>query len=138
MRRGGARICFSTCILKEWAAARRAVIRSVRRGRINEIKGREMCIRDSNFTDLGPLQSAHVLQYALTTDPGCAFRYGVSVTVLQAGGRDTQSCRAICDTQEGICRLLVFLWENAVEPCAVRGIVEDIRRAGLLPCGAEE
>ena len=26
MRRGGARICFSTCILKEWAAARRAVI----------------------------------------------------------------------------------------------------------------
>lgn len=26
-----------------------------------------------NFTDLGPLQSAHVLQYALTTDPGCAF-----------------------------------------------------------------
>ena len=66
-----------------------------------------------NFTDLGPLQSAHVLQYALTTDPGCAFRYGT-------------------------CRLLVFLWENAVEPCAVRGIVEDIRRAGLLPCGAEE
>ena len=83
-----------------------------------------------NFTDLGPLQSAHILQYAL--------RYGVSVTVLQAGGRDTQSCRAICDTQEGTCRLLVFLWENAVEPCAVRGIVEDIRRAGLLPCGAEE
>ena len=82
-----------------------------------------------NFTDLGPLQSAHILQYALTTDPGCA---------LQAGGRDTQSCRAICDTQEGTCRLLVFLWENAVEPCAVRGIVEDIRRAGLLPCGAEE
>ena len=31
-----------------------------------------------NFTDLGPLQSAHVLQYALTTDPGCAFRYGQS------------------------------------------------------------
>ena len=88
--------------------------------------------------DLGPLQSAHILQYALTTDPGCALRYGVSVTVLQAGGRDTQSCRAICDTQEGTCRLLVFLWENAVEPCAVRGIVEDIRRAGLLPCGAEE
>ena len=54
-----------------------------------------------NFTDLGPLQSAHILQYALTTDPGCALRYGVSVTVLQAGGRDTQSCRAICDTQEG-------------------------------------
>ena len=24
-----------------------------------------------NFTDLGPLQSAHILQYALTTDPGC-------------------------------------------------------------------
>ena len=70
-----------------------------------------------NFTDLGPLQSAHILQYALTTDPGCALRYGVSVTVLQAGGRDTQSCRAICDTQEGTCRLLVFLWENAVEPC---------------------
>ena len=69
-----------------------------------------------NFTDLGPLQSAHILQYALTTDPGCALRYGVSVTVLQAGGRDTQSCRAICDTQEGTCRLLVFLWENAVEP----------------------
>ena len=91
-----------------------------------------------NFTDLGPLQSAHILQYALTTDPGCALRYGVSVTVLQAGGRDTQSCRAICDTQEGTCRLPVFLWENAVEPCAVRGIVEDIRRAGLLPCGAEE
>lgn len=64
-----------------------------------------------NFTDLGPLQSAHILQYALTTDPGCALRYGVSVTVLQAGGRDTQSCRAICDTQEGTCRLLVFLWE---------------------------
>ena len=38
-----------------------------------------------NFTDLGPLQSAHILQYALTTDPGCALRYGVSVTVLQAG-----------------------------------------------------
>ena len=56
-----------------------------------------------NFTDLGPLQSAHILQYALTTDPGCALRYGVSVTVLQAGGRDTQSCRAICDTQEGTC-----------------------------------
>ena len=37
-----------------------------------------------NFTDLGPLQSAHILQYALTTDPGCALRYGVSVTVLQA------------------------------------------------------
>ena len=72
-----------------------------------------------NFTDLGPLQSAHILQYALTTDPGCALRYGVSVTVLQAGGRDTQSCRAICDTQEGTCRLLVFLWENAVgrAPC---------------------
>lgn len=35
-----------------------------------------------NFTDLGPLQSAHILQYALTTDPGCALRYGVSVTVL--------------------------------------------------------
>lgn len=61
-----------------------------------------------NFTDLGPLQSAHILQYALTTDPGCALRYGVSVTVLQAGGRDTQSCRAICDTQEGTCRLLGF------------------------------
>ena len=30
-----------------------------------------------NFTDLGPLQSAHILQYALTTDPGCALRYGV-------------------------------------------------------------
>lgn len=60
-----------------------------------------------NFTDLGPLQSAHILQYALTTDPGCALRYGVSVTVLQAGGRDTQSCRAICDTQEG---LAVFLF----------------------------
>lgn len=74
-----------------------------------------------NFTDLGPLQSAHILQYALTTDPGCALRYGVSVTVLQAGGRDTQSCRAICDTQEGTCRLLVFLWENAVEPCAGAG-----------------
>lgn len=85
-----------------------------------------------NFTDLGPLQSAHVLQYALTTDPGCALRYGVSVTVLQAGGRDTQSCRAICDTQEGTCRLLVFLWENAVEPCAVRGIVEDIRGAAPM------
>ena len=68
-----------------------------------------------NFTDLGPLQSAHILQYALTTDPGCALRYGVSVTVLQAGGRDTQSCRAICDTQEGTCRLLVFLWSRA--PC---------------------
>ena len=35
-----------------------------------------------NFTDLGPLQSAHILQYALTTDPGCALRYGVSVTVI--------------------------------------------------------
>ena len=91
-----------------------------------------------NFTDLGPLQSAHVLQYALTTDPGCALRYGVSVTVLQAGGRDTQSCRAICDTPEGSCRLLGYRGENAGEPCAVRGIGEDIRRAGLLPCGAEE
>ena len=70
-----------------------------------------------NFTDLGPLQSAHILQYALTTDPGCALRYGVSVTVLQAGGRDTQSCRAICDTQEGTCRLLVgkMRWSRA--PC---------------------
>ena len=56
-----------------------------------------------NFTDLGPLQSAHILQYALTTDPGCALRYGVSVTVLQAGGRApcgglwrTSGARAFC------------------------------------------
>lgn len=50
-----------------------------------------------NFTDLGPLQSAHVLQYALTTDPGCALRYGVSVTVLQpeAGTRNPAGQSAI-------------------------------------------
>ena len=48
-----------------------------------------------NFTDLGPLQSAHILQYALTTDPGCALRYGVSVTVLQAGTRNPAGQSAI-------------------------------------------
>ena len=45
-----------------------------------------------NFTDLGPLQSAHILQYALTTDPGCALRYGVSVT---AGTRNPAGQSAI-------------------------------------------
>lgn len=87
-----------------------------------------------SFTGFGPLQDAHILQYALTTDPPGALRYGVSITVLKAGGQDTQSCRAICGTREGACSLLVFLWENAVEPRAVHGVVEDIRRAGLLPC----
>ena len=49
-----------------------------------------------NFTDLGPLQSAHILQYALTTDPGCALRYGVSVilpgNLRYAGGDLPSSC----------------------------------------------
>ena len=50
-----------------------------------------------NFTDLGPLQSAHILQYALTTDPGCALRYGVSVRCCrpEAGTRNPAGQSAI-------------------------------------------
>lgn len=91
-----------------------------------------------SFTDLGTLQAARILQYALTKDTECALCYGVSVTVLQAGHRRTQSCRAICDTQEQACRLLVFLWENGVEPGTVQGVLEDLRHAGFLPCGGAE
>lgn len=50
-----------------------------------------------NFTDLGPLQSAHILQYALTTDPGCALRYGFPLRCCrpEAGTRNPAGQSAI-------------------------------------------
>lgn len=87
-----------------------------------------------NFSGFGALQDAHVLQYALVTASEGELRYGVSVTVLRPGGQDTRLCRAISNTQEGACGLLVFLWENAVGPQAMEDVVADMRHAGILPC----
>lgn len=91
------------------------------------------------FSDFGSLQSAHVLQYAVVTDSSRAPCYGVSVITLQTTGKEEKTCPAICGTREQACRLLLFLWENAVSPQAMPGIIEDIRRMGLAGClGAEK
>ena len=90
------------------------------------------------FTDLGPLQKAHILQYALTSEPQEALPYGVMVTALQKEGQRSESCGALFGKEEDACRLLVFLWENAVGPLTMSGVVEDLRRSGVLFCREEE
>jgi len=84
------------------------------------------------FSDLGSLQKPHILQYALTKDAACEQSYGVSVTELYAGREDSQACRAICGSAQAACKLLIYLYENSVEPCAVRGVVENIQKTGAL------
>lgn len=91
-----------------------------------------------NFSDLGRLQEAHILQYALTADPQEALPYGVAVTALWRNDQSAQFCRALFRWKEDACRLLTFLWENAVDPQAMPGMVEDLRRADLLSCWKEE
>lgn len=91
-----------------------------------------------NFSDLGRLQEAHILQYALTSDPQEELPYGVAVTVLRRGDHFSQFCRALFRRKDDACRLLVFLWENAVGPQAMPGMIEDLRRADLLSCRKEE
>lgn len=91
-----------------------------------------------NYSDLGRMQEAHILQYALTTDPQEAMPYGVAVTALWRNDRSVQFCRALFRLKEDACRLLVFLWENAVDPQTMPGMIEDLRRADLLSCGKEE
>ena len=91
-----------------------------------------------NFSDLGRLQEAHILQYALTTDPQEAMPYGVAITALWRNDQYAQFCRALFRGKEDACRLLMFLWENAVDPQAMTGVVEDLQRADLLSCWKEE
>lgn len=90
------------------------------------------------FTDLGPLQEAHILQYALTSDPRETLPYGIVVTALHKKGKTFQSCQSLFRREEDACRLLIFLWENAIEPQVMPGLVEDLRRAGVLLCQKEE
>lgn len=84
------------------------------------------------FSDLGALQKPHILQYALTNDADGALPYGISVTGLYAEGEETRTCRAICSSAEKACRVLLYLYENAVEPCAAADIIENIRQAGAM------
>lgn len=91
-----------------------------------------------NFSDFGQIQQAHILQYALTTDPQEILPYGVAITALWRNDQSAQFCRALFRWKEDACRLLVFLWENAVDPQAMPGMIEDLRRANQLPCWKEE
>lgn len=91
-----------------------------------------------NFSDLGRLQQAHILQYALTADLQEALPYGVAITALWRDDQSARFCRALFRRKEDACRLLVFLWENAVDPQTMPGMIEDLRRANQLPCWKEE
>lgn len=86
------------------------------------------------FSDLGCLQEPHIRQYALTKDDGNALPYGVSIIGLYAGREDSQACRAVCGTLKDASDLLLYLYENSVEPCAVSDVIEDIRKSGAFPC----
>lgn len=79
------------------------------------------------FSDLGSLQEPHILQYALTKDDAGALPYGISVTGLYAERECSQVCRTICASAEEACNVLLYLYENAVEPCAVMGVLENIQ-----------
>ncbi len=84
------------------------------------------------FSGFGALQEAHILQYALTRDTESTVQYGVSVTELRADGENTQAFGALCHSMHAACRLLTYLFENAVEPQMVPGVIDDIRSANLL------
>ena len=94
--------------------------------------GNTQILYTRRFSDLGALQEPHILQYALINDTDGALPYGVAITGLYAGRQETQSCRAISHSAEKACRLLLYLYENAVEPCAAAGVVENIRRSGAM------
>ena len=53
-----------------------------------------------NFSDLGRLQEAHILQYALTSDPQEALPYGVAITALRRNEQSAQFCRALFRLKE--------------------------------------
>lgn len=91
-----------------------------------------------SFSNFGRLQKAHVLQYTLTSDPQEALPYGVAITMISQNDQSTQFCRALFRWKEDACRLLAFLWENSVDPQTMPGLIEDLRRADLLPCWKEE
>lgn len=91
-----------------------------------------------NFSDLGRMQEAHILQYALTADPQEAAPYGVAVMALWRNDRSAQFCRSLFRWKEDAFRLLTFLWENAIDPQTMPDVLEDLRCADLLSCEKEE
>ncbi len=91
-----------------------------------------------HFTDFGRLQNAYMLQYLLTEDPQKTAPYGVAIAALCREAQTVRSCPALFQSREEACRILTFLWENAVGPQTMPALLADLRQAGLLFCGKEE
>lgn len=87
-----------------------------------------------SFTGYEPVQSEHVLQYAITQDEKEAqiSEYGICISCLSKEGKKTENCRAVCKSFRQANDLLRFLWENGVEPGSAEGIIQDIHRAVTL------
>ncbi len=92
-----------------------------------------------SFSAFEPVQAEHILQYSITQEekepesdePESAENttYGVRIASLTHEGKKAETCRGVCGTFEQANQLLRFLWENSVEPGAVKGVVQDLHRA---------
>ena len=87
---------------------------------------------ERTLTDLEPLQSPSHLRYMLDDMHSGVRRYGVRISQSMRDRVDEARCSALCTTWQQCHFLLRFLYENAVTPVLLEGIIQDICSQGLL------
>ncbi len=82
---------------------------------------REIYVR--TFSDIAHLQHAKRLSYSLMIQPG---GYGIRVTSMSRGAGCEETVRNIFRTESQARNMLLFLYENAVEPEQLLEILDDV------------
>ena len=82
---------------------------------------REIYVR--TFSDIAHLQRAKRLSYALIVQPG---GYGLRVSSMSCGNGSEETVRNVFRTESQARNMLLFLYENGVEPEQLLEILDDI------------
>lgn len=82
---------------------------------------REIYVR--TFSDIANLQRAKRLSYSLISQKG---GYGMRVSLMSYGAGCEETVRNVFQTESQARNMLLFLYENAVEPDQLLEILDDI------------
>ena len=87
---------------------------------------------ERTLTEIAPLQTESKLRYMLDVVCVGSRKYGVKISQSMRDCVYEARCSALCSTQAQCQKLLRFLYENAVTPMHLEGVIQDLCVQGVL------